>query len=204
MSTWMNCIVLMSPGLANRRQCETWTFANSKTRMCLTSYLNTYLTMSIAADHIHLTAFPDNTYLQAMGLLSGDVPFAAEFDVLTSEELKDVMEYVNHWYRHAHRNSKKSGNHGNFEDFVGDKPFVYYYHLWLQEVPHLLSLAVPHLPETVARESTVVKPLIGMETPVPPSRPRDVDSSRGSKRKNTQQGVSSDSSATEIGRAAGE
>jgi len=62
---------------------------------------------------------------------------------------------------------------------------------------------------TVARESTIVEPLIGMETPVPPSRPRDVDSSRGSKRKNTQRGVSSDSSATaaameEIGRAAGE
>ena len=171
--------------------------------------LKTYLTMSIAADHIHLTAFPDNTYLQALGLLSGDVPFAAEFDVLTSEELKDVMEHVNHWYRHAHRNSKKSGNHGNFEGFVGDKPFVYYYHLWLQEVPHLLSLAVPHLPETLARKSNVVEPLIGMETPVPPSRPRDVDSSRGSKRKNTQRGVSSDSSATaaameEIGRAAGE
>ncbi len=109
--------------------------------------LKTYLAMSIAADHIHLIVFPDNTYLQGMGLLSGDVPFAAEFDVLTSEELKDVMEYVNHWYRHAHRNSKKSGNHGNFEDFVGDKPFVYFYHLWLQEVPHLLSLAVPHLPE---------------------------------------------------------
>jgi hypothetical protein len=79
--------------------------------------LKTYLAMSIAADHIHLIAFPDNTYLHAMGLLSGNVPFAAEFDVLTSEELNDVMEYVNHWYRHAHRNCKKSGNHGNFEVF---------------------------------------------------------------------------------------
>ncbi len=170
--------------------------------------LKTYLAMSIAADHIHLIAFPDNPYLQAMGLLSGDVPFAAEFDVLTSEELKDVMEYINHWYRHAHRNSKKSGNHGNFEDFIGDKPFVYYYHLWLQEVPHLLSLAAPHLPGSVARESTIVEPLNGIETPGP-SRPQDVDSRRGSRRKNTQRGESSDSSATaaameEIGRAAGE
>ncbi len=171
--------------------------------------LKTYLAMSIAADHIHLIAFPDNPYLQAMGLLSGDVPFAAEFDVLTSEELKDVMEYINHWYRHAYRNSKKSGNHGNFEDFVGDKPFVYYYHLWLQEIPHLLSIAVPTLPETVVRESTIVEPLIGMETPGP-SRPLDFDSSRGGRRKNTQRGVASDSSSAtaaameEIGRAAGE
>ena len=53
--------------------------------------LTTYLGMLIAADHIHLIAFPDNPYLQANGVLSGDVPFAAEFDVLTSEELKDVI-----------------------------------------------------------------------------------------------------------------
>ena len=170
--------------------------------------LKTYLALSVAADHIHLIAFPDNPYLQAMGLLSGDVPFAAEFDVLTSEELKDVMEYINHWYRHAHRNSKKSGNHGNFEDFVGDKPFVYYYHLWLQEIPHLFSLAVPTLPDTVGRESIIVEPLIGMETPGP-SRLLNVHSSRVGRRKNTQPGGASDSSATtaameEIGRAAGE
>ncbi len=57
---------------------------------------------------------------------------SAEFDVFTSDELKDVMEYINHWCRHAHRrNSKKSGHHGNFED----------YHLWLQEIPHLATLA---------------------------------------------------------------
>jgi hypothetical protein len=92
--------------------------------------------------------------------------------------------------------------------FVGDKPFVYYCHLWLQEFPHLLSLAVPTLPETVARESTVVEPLIGMEAPGP-SRPLDVDSSRRGKWKNAQRGVASDSSATastmeEIGSAAGE
>ena len=109
----------------------------------------------------------------------------------------------------------KARNHvtsygNNFEDFVSNKPFVNYYHLWLQEIPHLLSLAVPTLPETVAREeSTVVEPLIGMETPGP-SRPHDVDSSWRGRRKNVQRGLaSSDSSATasameEIGRSAGE
>ena len=44
------------------------------------------------------------------GGVSGNVPFAAEFDDLTSAELKDVMESINHWYRHAHRQSKKSRN----------------------------------------------------------------------------------------------
>ncbi len=67
----------------------------------------------------------------------------------------------------------------------------------------------PTLTETVARESTVVEPLIGMETPGP-SRPHDVDSSWRGRRKNVQRGLaSSDSSATasameEIGRSAGE
>jgi hypothetical protein len=99
-------------------------------------------------------------------MLSGDVPFAAEFDVLTSEELKDVMEHINHWYRHAHRNRKKSCNHGKFEDFVGDKPFVYYYHLWLQEIPRLLSLAVPTLPETVAMKAPLLSHLLAWKLQV--------------------------------------
>ena len=85
--------------------------------------------MSIAADHIGNFAFSDNPYLQAMGIVDGIVPFASEFDELISEELKHTLAYINHWYQHAHRNSKMSGSHGNFEDIVGDKPFVYFYHL---------------------------------------------------------------------------
>jgi hypothetical protein len=68
--------------------------------------LHTYLEMSIAADHIEIIAFSDNPYLQAMGKVDGIVPFASEFDVLASEELKDTMAYINHWYQHAHRNRK--------------------------------------------------------------------------------------------------
>ena len=157
--------------------------------------LQTYMAMTIASDHIDLIAFPDNPYLQAMlGVVSGDVPFASEFDALTSEELKDVMEYLNHWYQHAHRNSKKSGNHGNFEDFVGNKPYVNYYHLWLQEFPHLFALAVPILPGDIVRESCA------HGVAEPPAR----------RKRNSQNGVlSEESSATtaamqEIGRATGE
>ena len=194
MSTLMTRIKLLSPDLVNRHQCKIWTFAKSETKMSSTNYLRPFLAMSIAADHIRLIAFPDNPYLQARGLLSGNVSFAAEFDVLTLEELKGVMEYINHWYQHAHRHSKKSGIHGYFEDFVGDKPFMFFYLLWPQEVPHLLLLAVPHLPESVARERAIVEPLIGIET-LDPSRPQDINLRQGSRRKNTQRGVSSNSSA---------
>jgi hypothetical protein len=167
--------------------------------------LKSYLAMSIASDHIHLIAFADNPYLQAMGVVSGDVPFASEFDVLTSEELKDVMEYINHWYQHAHRNSKKSGNHGNFEDFVGDKPYIYYYHLWLQEIPHLFALAVPTLPVNVVRESCAPSSIVDEPVSSGSSNP-----AARRQRKNSQNAtVPPESTATsaamqEIGRAAGE
>jgi hypothetical protein len=58
--------------------------------------LHTYLEMSIAADHIGIIAFSDNAYIQTMGMVDGIVLFASEFDVLTSEELKDTMAYINH------------------------------------------------------------------------------------------------------------
>ena len=165
--------------------------------------LKTYLAMSIASDHIHLIAFPDNPYLQAMGVVSGDVPFASEFDVLTSEELKDVMEYINHWYQHAHRNSKKSGNHGNFEDFVGDKPYIYYYHLWLQEIPHLFALAVPTLPMDIVRESCAQSNIVDE----PLSSGSSYPAARG-RRKNLQppppESTATSAAMQEIGRAAGE
>ena len=171
--------------------------------------LQTYLEMTIAADHIGIIAFSDNPYLQGMGLVGGVVPFASEFDVLTSEELKDTMAYINHWYRHAHRNSKMSGSHGNFEDFVGDKPFVYYYHLWLQEIPHLFALVVPTLPTSVVRESCVQPAGAPCQLDFEPIQPTTPAMSRRGQNKLHTQRVTSDSAAAteamkEIGRAAGE
>lgn len=120
MFTSMNCTGIDVSRLGeppSMRDLDTRQFLNKDV---YNNLLNTYLEMSIAADHIGIIAFSDNPYLQGMGLVGGVVLFASEFDVLTSEELKDTMAYINHWYRHAHRNSKMSGSHGNFEDFVGD------------------------------------------------------------------------------------
>jgi hypothetical protein len=104
-----------------------------------------------------------------------------------------------------------SGSHGNFEDFDGDKPFVYYYHLWLQEIPLLFALAVPTLSTSVVRERCVppgacqldFEPTIGGSTPVTTT---PVLSRRGQNKLNTQRVTSDSVAATEamkeIGRAA--
>ena len=47
----------------------------------------------------------------------------------------------------------QTGNHADFHQFVGTRPYVYYYHLWLVEIPHLSFLAVPQLSGDVFRLS---------------------------------------------------
>ena len=50
----------------------------------LDNVLHTYLEISIAADHVRIIVFSDNPFFQARGNVDGIVPFAMEFDVLTS------------------------------------------------------------------------------------------------------------------------
>ncbi len=80
-----------------------------------------------------------------------DADRASEFDVLTSLELKQVLDHVVYWYNVSLRKNRASGNHADFHQFVGCRPFVYYYHMWLLEIPHSSFLAVPTLDETVFR-----------------------------------------------------
>ena len=47
----------------------------------------------------------------------------------------------------------QTGNHADFHQFVGSRPYVYYYHLWLIEIPPLSFLPVPQLSCTVFRIS---------------------------------------------------
>ena len=61
--------------------------------------------------------------------------------MLTGKACNHVTSYVN-----------------NFEDFVSNKPFVNYYHLWLQEISHLLSLAVPTVSAYFYMSDTVLLP----------------------------------------------
>jgi hypothetical protein len=58
-----------------------------------------------------------------------------------------AMGYINYHYQIAYRNNKKSGSHDDFVNFVGSRPYIYYNHLWLCQVPHLLNFAVPLLPK---------------------------------------------------------
>ena len=112
--------------------------------------LITYLDQSIA--HIGIVAFADNPFLPSMDIYDNA---ALEFDVLTSEELKDTLAFVNHFHKIAHRNNQKSGSHDDFQTFARDKGYVFYYHLWLQYVPNLLCIAVPSLPAGIAMDSSL-------------------------------------------------
>ena len=85
--------------------------------------------------------------------------------------MKLAMEYLNYHYQDAFRKFKLSGNHDNFEKFVGTRVYLYYYYLWLQQVPGFHSLAVPTLPASVLRDSggtgsSSASPLT-VDTPVP-------------------------------------
>jgi hypothetical protein len=50
----------------------------------------------------------------------------------------------------------ETGNHADFHQFVGSRPYVYYYHLWLVDIPHLSYLAVPKLSAAVFQISTTM------------------------------------------------
>jgi hypothetical protein len=95
-------------------------------------------------------AFPKEFYFENAGVPS---EITNNFDVISSQDFTDVMGYLNFHYQVAHRENKLSGNHDDFEKFVGNRPYLLYYHLWLLQVPSLQNLAVPTLPDAVMRDS---------------------------------------------------
>lgn len=101
-------------------------------------------------DDCIILAFPEDEYWDQVGI---DADYAKKYDVLTSKDFSLVMGYINHHYQVAYRKNKQSGNHDDFVKFVGSRHFLYYYHLWLCQVPHLLNFAVPLLPKYAFRES---------------------------------------------------
>ena len=82
-------------------------------------------------------AFPEVVYFEQAGV---SIDIASEFDVLTSKDFSDVMGYLNFHYQVAHRKNKSSGSHGDFANFVGTRPYLLCYHLWLDQVPCLQNL----------------------------------------------------------------
>lgn len=67
--------------------------------------LVTYLDTSIDNTAVDYIGF-NNEYLNDCGITD---QYAAEFDVLTSEDLCKVLDYVVHWYNVSYRNNKTSG-----------------------------------------------------------------------------------------------
>ena len=75
---------------------------------------------------------PEVAYFQQTGVCI-DIP--SDFDILSSRDFSDIMEYLNFHYQVADRKNKSSGCHDDFENFVGTHPYLHYYHLWLTQVP---------------------------------------------------------------------
>ena len=82
-----------------------------------------------------------------------DVAFSEFEHALTMNDFEAILEYINHHYRIAHRRNKQSGSHSDFENFVGTRYYLFYYHLWLNEDPNLLIFAVAELPSNAFWES---------------------------------------------------
>jgi hypothetical protein len=61
---------------------------------------------------------------------------------LTANDVAAILEYINHHYQIAYRRNKQSGSHSDFQNFVGTRHYLFYYHLFLNQAPHLLNFAV--------------------------------------------------------------
>ena len=82
---------------------------------------------NIGEESIGKLAFEDNFFKDKK--VEDDDP--DDFDTLTPKVFSHAMEYLNFHYQVAWRNNKKSGSHNDFHKFVGNHPYLYYYHLWI-------------------------------------------------------------------------
>ncbi len=99
-------------------------------------------------DNAAMFAFPDHVFWTLTGTRL-DVTFS-EFDLgLTVNDIAAILEYIHHHYQIVYRRNKQSGSHSNFENFVGTRHYLFYYHLFLNQAPHLLNFAVAELPSDV-------------------------------------------------------
>jgi hypothetical protein len=124
--------------------------------------LVTYLDKTII--HVGELAFSEQTYFKDLSLPD---KYPASFDIITSLEFKQGMDYIHHHFRISYRNCKTSGNHSVFGKFVGNRAYLFYYFLWLQEVPHFMTFAVPQLPAGVLRQSKTS--LVPVDPPASPN-----------------------------------
>jgi hypothetical protein len=100
-------------------------------------------------------AYPEVEYFQLVGVCNN---VANCFDCISSADFSDAMSYLNFHYQVAHINNKASGFHVDFAKFVGNRPYLLYYHLWLLQTPCIKNFAVPTLPAYVMRDSLLPCP----------------------------------------------
>ena len=86
-------------------------------------------------------AYPVVEFFQLVGVCN---KVANDFDCISSADFSDAMGYLNHQV--AHRNNKSSGFFDDFAKFVGNRPYLLYYYLWLLQILYLQNLTVPTLP----------------------------------------------------------
>ncbi|CAJ1962472.1 unnamed protein product [Cylindrotheca closterium] len=56
-----------------------------------------------------------------------------DYDKLNATDCLNLKKHIDHHYRVAHERKKMSGNHSDFHNFVGQRPFLYLYHLLMKE-----------------------------------------------------------------------
>ena len=118
-----------------------------RTKRCSRSFLDTY--NDIFEESIGELAFEHRFFEDKK--VSKHEP--DNFDAITHQVFSQAMDFLNHHYQVAWRNNKKSGSHDDFDKFVGNRPYLFYYHLWLQQVPNLHNLAITALPNAVMRDT---------------------------------------------------
>lgn len=79
---------------------------------------------------------------------------ASFFDELTWEDCMVLLQHINAKYTIAIWNCRKSGSHDEFRQYVGNTPWLLYYHYLLEECGlELASLATADMPSDVVRYS---------------------------------------------------
>ncbi len=70
-------------------------------------------------------------------------------------KLCEIFKGLMKGYSEVYDNHKKSGNHDDFENFVGNCSELLYLYFWLQEKPQLQPMVIINLPEEVFFDTSV-------------------------------------------------
>ena len=105
------------------------TMAKLDTRKFRHKYIFDRLITTFLDDDSNNLAFSQDPYWEQMGI---DSCYPTTYDALSSVEFSIAMGYIDYLYQIAYRNNKKSGSYDDFVNFVGSRPYIYYYyHSWL-------------------------------------------------------------------------